>query len=95
MGHREPKTKATTTHNSKRLRSSVHIKFQPSIRRLVPRGINALAKVRTLLQQGGEELRGRLLQVSDVAEGQVVGVVVQHDHFFACASEVPTMGKLT
>ena len=52
------------------------------------RGIHALAKVRTLVHQRREELRGRLLQVSDVAEGQLVRVVVQRDHLLACASEV-------
>ena len=91
MGHKEPKSKPTTTNNFKTV--SFHTKFQPCIRRLVPRGIQPLAEMRTLLRQGGEELRGRLLQVPDVLEGQVVGVVVQHDRFFACASEVPTIRK--
>ena len=50
------------------------------------RGIQPLPKVRTLVFQGGEEMRGRLLQVPDVEEGQLVRVVVQGDHVFACAS---------
>ena len=50
------------------------------------RGIQALAEVRALVFQRCEELRGRLLQVSDVAEGQIIGVMVQREHFFACAS---------
>ena len=77
-------------HNSTRLRFT---SFQPSIGRLVLRGIQALAKVSALVHQGRKELRGRLLQVSDVVEGQFVGVVVQSDHFFACSSHTDAHDK--
>ena len=74
--------------------ASFHITLQPSIGRFVLRGIQPLPEVRTLVHQRCKELRSSLLQVSDVAEGQVVGVMIQNDYFFACASEVPNISKL-
>ena len=59
------------------------LRFQPSIGRFMLRGIQALAEVRAIVHQRGEELHGRLLQVSNVAEGQLVGVMIQNDDFFA------------
>ena len=86
----EPKSKPSTTHNSTQLRFTP---FQPSIGGLVLRGIQALAEVSALVHQGRKELRGRLLQVSNVAEGQLIGVVVQSDHCFACASHADAHDK--
>ena len=52
------------------------------------RGIHTVAKMSAFFQ-GGKELCSRLLQVPDVVKGQFVGVMIQNDDFFACASEVP------
>ena len=68
--------------NSTRLR---RIFFQPSIGRFVLRGIQPLPKVCAIVLQRGKELCGRLLQVPDVAEGQIVGVMIQNDYIFAWA----------
>ena len=75
--------------------AAFHTTFQPSIGGLVLRGIQAFAKVRALVHQRCKELRSRLLQVPNVVEGQFVRVVVERDHFFACASPVQSVRKGT
>ena len=93
------KTRAPHLHNSNLLQhnfqhpstipqfntASFHITLQPSIGRFVLRSIHALAEVRAILLQRGKELCGRLLQVPDVVEGQLVGVMIQNDYIFVWA----------
>ena len=101
----DAKTRAPHLHNSnlleqnlQQLRNSTWLRFtsfRPSIGGLVLRGIQAFAKVRALVHQRCKELRSRLLQVPNVVEGQFVRVVVERDHFFACASPVQSVRKCT